>query len=137
MSENKETEQPPKESTCSRFGVERIVMPDLETKLWHYVFGMVLSICTLGTFFVWYYGAMFSRKTYWNRKALYDYLEENELPEPTTCCSFTTWDIGGLQVTKYGDAWYAYDGEDLKICSFIGGINDQKRYDSIFMMLGT
>jgi len=135
MNENKETEQPQEKERACGSAVERIVMPDLETKWFHVTIGIVLTLCTFGIFFIVWYGALLNRDNYYNRKKLYDYLMKHGLPKPVVLNGFTTWTIKNLEITKHDCKWYVFDGMENKICSFVGGLSDSRRYEEISNML--
>ena len=115
--------------------VAALVMPDLKTRPWHVMAGVVLSVLTCFIFFVLWYGALFNRRDYWNRKALYDYLLKHPLPKPTSIGRFKTWRIGNADITLCDGEWYAYEGVEIKICSFRSGPFDKKRYKYIKELL--
>lgn len=120
-------------------GVERCVMPDVpKSKAWM-VFGFAISIATFMLAFIFFYGRFFDRKNYFNRKALYDYLQKHSLPKPKKICRFTSWMLpGGIEVTDSGQCWYAYDSKNEKnsaICSFAGDVIDRHRYRKIYSLL--
>ena len=116
----------------------KLIMPDLTTSRVHELMGLILSVFTLGLFFVLWYGALYERKGYWNRKTLYDYLKNNELPVPIFSGEFTHWIIDDIKITTDGKTWYVLgrNSSEVKICSFIGGLSDRYRYKRIAKMLG-
>ena len=113
-----------------------LIMPDVANKKIYNIIGMVLGVLSLMLVLALFYGVFFSRTTYYNRKALLKWLNRNSLPVPKHIKEFTIWQLSStLELIMVDGRWYLYDGNELKICSFTGGIIDKYRYDTIFNYL--
>ena len=106
-----------------------LILPNKETKLYHFIVGVILNVIFPFVQFTICYGALFDRENYYNRKALYKWLKDNKLPEYQQAGKYYTWYINDyLFVINNKDTWYLFKDEEPMIVSFRGGIIDTWRY---------
>ena len=115
--------------------VDVLVMPNKSRNILTIMIGAFLSVVTLCLFFPVWYVAMFERKTYFNRLALYKYLKNNGLPQPGKIGPYSVWKIGNTEITYADGVWHALTDDEVSICSFTGGVFDNYRYNYIKKML--
>jgi len=98
--------------------------------------GILLGVVIFPVFFLFLYGIFFDRKNHYNRIALYQWLQDNPLPEPEKVGHFVTWYIGPVEITYDSEKWYVFEGSNCLVCSFHkGNIFDKRRYQKIEKML--
>ena len=116
-----------------------LVLPNTRTTSTHELIGMTLAVITLGLSMFLFYGIFFDRDNYYNRKALYEYLQHNPLPKPDRIGEFTVWsgDKYNLTLTDNDHRWYVSDSKSCEciICAFKAGIMDRYRYNKVLQLL--
>lgn len=117
----------------------QLVFPDVEDSIFYIVLGLILSVLSCGTVFLLFYSYFFCRRNYFNRKALFKYLQHNPLPEHETIAAYLTYNFDNNIVLTHSissdNTWYVFQGSSIKISSYHFGLGDSYRYKKILKLL--
>ena len=114
-----------------------LIMSDGVHTIMYNLIGSILGICTL-TLSMWItYSFWFDRTCWIRRKAFLKWLKVNELPEPIIIKKdYVIWFINDYRITKRNDGTcYIFEGNNLILSSFHGGIIDTYIYKKIYNYL--